>query len=195
MSPRIPGRDGRLRTNMYALLAVLLSQPPTHATLQVLRNIRPGREVEAGALGPCWADLRAASVKYTCAQLDEEFHRLFIGLGRGEVIPYGSWYLSGHLMDKPLARLRGDLAVLGIERRPENRESEDHAASLCETMALISDPVASVPRERLRMFFLDHLATWMLRFFRDMQAAPSACFYRAVGRTGEAFMQREEQTL
>jgi TorA maturation chaperone TorD len=195
MSPRIPAGNGRLRTNMYALLAVLLSQPPTHATLQLLKDIRPGREAEVGALGPCWADLRAASVKFTCGQLDEEYHRLFVGLGRGEVIPYGSWYLGGRLMDKPLARLRGDLAALGIERRSENRESEDHAASLCATMALISDPDASVPRERLRMFFHDHLATWMPRFFRDLLAAPSARFYLAVGRTGEAFMQREEQTL
>jgi TorA maturation chaperone TorD len=195
MIPRIHSSVHRLRTNMYALLAVLLAQPPTKATLRLLEDIQPGQEAEIAAPGNCWRDLREASLKYTPGQLDEEYHRLFIGLGRGEVIPYGSWYLSGRLMDKPLARLRGDLADLGIERRPGNRETEDHAAALCETMALVSGPDAPIPRERLRLFFHNHLASWMPRFFKDLQVAPSARFYRDVGRTGEAFMQREEQIL
>jgi TorA maturation chaperone TorD len=191
---RHPGND-RLRVNLYTVLAVLLARPPEDDTLRLIEDIRPGREANAADLGPCWRDLRAESLKYTTGQLDEEFHRLFIGLGCGEVIPYGSWYLTGHLMDRPLARLRGDLALLGIERRPGNKETEDHVAALCETMALLNSPDALIPRERLRLFFSNHLASWLPRFFRDLQAAPSARFYRAVGRAGEAFMKKEEEFL
>jgi len=195
MNPRRhPGND-RLRVNLYTVLAALLARPPDDETLRLIEDIQPGREADAADLGSCWRDLRAESFKYTTGQLDEEFHRLFIGLGCGEVIPYGSWYLTGHLMDRPLARLRSDLALLGIERRPGNKETEDHAAALCETMALLSSPDALIPRERLRLFFCNHLASWLPRFFRNLQAAPSARFYRAVGRTGEEFMKREEEFL
>jgi TorA maturation chaperone TorD len=195
MNARYRLGDDRLRVNLYALLAALLARPPADDTLRLIEDIQPGEAADAADLGPCWRDLRAESLKYTTGQLDEEYHRLFIGLGRGEVIPYGSWYLTGHLMDLPLARLRGDLGLLGIERRPGNPETEDHAAALCETMALLSSPDTLIPRDQLRLFFHNHLASWMPRFFRDLQAAPSARFYRAVGRTGEAVLQREEKVL
>jgi TorA maturation chaperone TorD len=192
VTPRICMENDRLRVNLYRLLAVLLARPPVDAILRLLEDVQPGALFENRALCHGWRDLRAAAAAFTPEQLDEEFHNLFIGLGRGEVVPYGSWYLIGHLMDKPLARLRGDLAVLEIERRPENRETEDHAAALCETMALISDPDAPAPRRQQQHFFNTHLAAWMPRFFKDLQAAPSAGFYRAVGRTGEAFMETEQ---
>lgn len=195
MTPPIHPGGNRLRINMYTLLAALLARPPKNITLRMLEGIHHDQEIEGTALGRCWRYLRTEASKYTSKQLDDEFHRLFIGLGRGEVVPYGSWYLVGHLMDKPLARLRGDLAALGIERRPGTRETEDHAAALCETMALISDPDTMIRREQQRLFFHNHLASWMPRFFKDLQVAPSARFYRAVGRTGEAFMQREEQCI
>lgn len=191
MRKRIIAKDNRLRPNLYALLGALLAGPPEEQTLRLLTGIVAGKDLE-GALAECWQDLCTQAIRQTRAQIDEEFHRLFIGLGRGEVVPYGSWYLTGHLMDKPLAQLRGDLAVLGIERRPESRETEDHAAALCETMALISSPDDPNSRQRQQYFYCQHLAPWMTRFFRDLQRAPSANFYRAVGRMGEAFMSEEK---
>lgn len=190
MNSLVYAEENRLRTNLYSLLATLLVRPPDEATLRLLADIKTDGKTD-GTLAQCWRELQAEASCRTPGGLDEEFHRLFIGLGRGEVIPYGSWYLSGRLMDKPLARLRGDLAKLGVERRPENRETEDHAAALCETMALISGPDAPISRERQRQFYRNHLASWMPCFFGDLQAAPSARFYRAVGRTGEAFMALE----
>jgi TorA maturation chaperone TorD len=184
-----------LRVNMYTLLAALLARAPGDATLRLIEDIQPGPEADAADLGTYWRNLRAESLKYTTGQLEDEFHYLFIGLGRGEVIPYGSWYLIGHLMDHPLARLRGDLARLGIERRPGSPETEDHVAALCESMALLSRPDTVIPRGQLQLFFHHHLASWMPRFFKDLQAARWARFYRAVGRVGEAFIQREEEII
>ena len=94
-----------------------------------------------------------------------------------------------------LARLRSDLAALGIQRRCEVRETEDHAAALCETMAIICSHPSEVGLETQKAFFSDHLKGWMDCFFKDMQQASAARFYRAVGRLGEAFLDLEKTYL
>ena len=67
--------------------------------------------------------------------MEREYFDLFIGMGRGEILPYASYYLTGFLHERPLARLRGDLIAFGIERAENNPEPEDNAATLCEIMA------------------------------------------------------------
>ena len=52
----------------------------------------------------------------TAERVEREYFNLFIGLGRGELLPYGSYYQSGFLHERPLARLREQLSRLGIER-------------------------------------------------------------------------------
>ena len=190
MNTAICREEDRLRANFYGLLAALLGGPPADETLRLLDGIQADAGVDE-PLAHCWREVQAQAAQRSVDQLEKEYQRLFIGLGRGEVVPYASWYLSGRLMDKPLARLRGDLALLGIERRPEIRETEDHVAALCETMALISGSETAVSQERRQNFYRRHLASWMPRFFADLQAAPSARFYRAVGRLGEKFIARE----
>ena len=108
--------------------------------------------------------------------------------------PYCSWYLTGFVMDKPLAVLRADLAALGFERRDDVKEPEDHAAALLETMALLAAS-AEHGVDVQRRFFDRHVATWMGTFFADLQSAESARFYRAVGRFGDRFMKFETQYL
>jgi TorA maturation chaperone TorD len=108
-------------------------------------------------------------------------------VGRGELMPYGSWYLTGFLMEQPLARLRGELSELGFARRDGVKEPEDHAAALCDVMAMISTGEDAASLDVQTGFFSRHIAPWMGRFFRDMQQAPSARFYRAVGQLGEQY--------
>jgi TorA maturation chaperone TorD len=116
---------------------------------------------------------------------------LFIGLGRGELVPYGSWYVTGFLMERPLAELRVDLKRLGMERQEDVHEPEDHVAALCETMSLLVLSGDEAPFDEQREFFSKHLAPWIGRFFGDLAAAPSAHFYRSVGLLGERFMEVE----
>jgi TorA maturation chaperone TorD len=141
-----------------------------------------------------WSALKAAAGKASmdgAAAVDEEYQELFIGLGRGELAPYGSWYITGFLMEKPLGKLRQDLAALGYERPPGVHEPEDHVAALCEVMAmLITDD--TVPFAVQRTFFETHLGSWMERFFSDLENARSACFYRSVGCLGQAFIGLEK---
>ncbi|MEJ2687436.1 MAG: molecular chaperone TorD family protein [Gammaproteobacteria bacterium] len=187
-------RDEQLRAHTYSLLALLLNAPPGAQTLELLAGI----DVDDGAQGSMagsWAMLKLAGARVGQSALDDEYHALFVGITMGEVVPYGCWYLSGVLMDKPLVRLRQDLEYLGIERRADVHEPEDHAGALCETMALLcSEPEAFTPAMQ-REFFGAHIAPWMALFFRDLQKAPSACFYQAVGRLGEAFINFERQYL
>ena len=180
-----------LRANVYSLLAALLTGPPSADLLQRLGRIEDQQESDT-EMAQAWRMIKEAGGRTDAALLDDEYHRLFIGLGRGELVPYGSWYQAGSVMDQPLARLRSDLAVLGIQRRSDVSETEDHAAALCETMALICSHPAEIGLETQKAIFSDHLNGWMDRFFKDMQRASAARFYRAVGRLGEAFLALEK---
>lgn len=173
------------RAGVYALLARLLVRPPDQALLERLCAIAPNAVADEASLAPAWAQLRLAALGADLAALDDEFHDLFIGLGRGEVVPYGSWYLTGFMMDRPLAELRRDLAVLGFERQAEVREPEDHVCALCDVMALLAGEGAAL--EVQRRFYAVHLAPWLELFFKDLQQARAAQFYRAVGLLGERF--------
>ena len=141
-----------------------------------------------------WEGLRLAAEQVRPSELDDEYHLLFIGLGRGELVPYGSWYQTGFLMERPLGVLRNDLARLGYERRPEVREPEDHVAALCEVMSQLAlDPAVSV--EEQRDFYRAHHGSWIDRFWADLEAADAAVFYKAVARLGAAFCGLERRDL
>jgi TorA maturation chaperone TorD len=183
-----------LRAHVYSLLATLLSGPPSTDLLRLLGRIEDAQESDT-EMAQAWRMIKEAGGQANAALLDDEYQQLFIGLGRGELVPYGSWYQTGSVMDQPLARLRSDLAVLGIQRRSDVRETEDHAAALCETMAIICSHPAEIALETQEAFFSDHLEGWMDRFFKDMQHASAARFYRAVGRLGEAFLTLEKTYL
>jgi TorA maturation chaperone TorD len=144
---------------------------------------------------PAWSVLRQVASQAVVGDLTDEYQELFIGVGRGELVPYGSWYLTGFMMEKPLAELRTDLARFGFERQAQSHEPEDHAAALCETMSLIIANGAEISFAQQRDFFRKHLEPWMGRFFADMAAAKSARFYRAVGILGEQFLEIERNYL
>ncbi|MGA8258828.1 MAG: molecular chaperone TorD family protein, partial [Arenicellales bacterium] len=131
----------------------------------------------------------------TVASIDDEYHALFIGIGRGEVMPYGSWYLTGFLMERPLVEIRQDLKVLGFERQENVKEPEDHAGALLEIMSLLVLDDRGVGGHEQKRFFERHLEPWIGRFFGDLQDADSANFYSAVGVLGSQFVEVEKQYL
>lgn len=187
--------EASLRGGTYSLLANLLAAPPDQATLDLLSNIDRSQEGADTLLGAAWHMLSDAAQRASPHALDHEYHALFIGLGRGELVPYGSWYMTGFLMEQPLARLRGDLARLGFERRDGVSEPEDHAAGLCDVMSMLNTEGEVAAYELQREFFERHMSPWMPRFFRDLQKAKAAGFYRAVGQLGEQFLEVEREFL
>jgi TorA maturation chaperone TorD len=156
--------------------------------LHSLRELPPGD----GLLAPAWDSLAKAAGEARPESLEDEYHALFIGLGRGELVPYASWYLTGFLMEKPLAQLRAELRDLGFTRQEGVVEPEDHAAAVCEVMAMtIMENRLSFPEQS--EFFANHLGSWLPRFFQDLEQAESAVFYAAVGGFGARLMAVEQQ--
>jgi TorA maturation chaperone TorD len=186
--------EDRMRGRVYALFGNLLSGPPDAALLELLAKAAPD-PCDDSLLAASWRMLAVAARRADFATLREEYDALFIGIGRGEVVPYGSWYLTGFLMEQPLAQLRGDLRALGIERQPGVCEPEDHVAALCDTMALLITGDEPAPLESQHAFYARHLEPWVPKFFRDLQRAASARFYRAVGQLGEQFVGVESQAF
>ncbi len=182
--------EEQLRGQTWRLLGRLLRAAPDPTTLQAIAAI----EGDDSALGRAFAALAAAARASDPAGVVEEYAALFIGLTHGELIPYGSYYLTGFLHEKPLARLRGDMARLGIGLADGVSEPEDHIAALCEMMAgLIAGDFGAVPLAAQQRFFTDHIAGWAPRFFADLAACPSAVLYRPVGAIGAAFIDIETQ--
>lgn len=194
VDPRFLADAEKSRADTYRVLARLFREAPDAELLQILSDCCT-RDVSGSDLTGAWSDLAEASRGAEPGSLDREFHALFIGLGRGEVLPYGSWYLSGFLLDKPLARLRSDLNELGIERADDVSESEDHFAAVCETMALLVDTEAGIDHAGQKIFFERHLQPWVSQFFDDVHAARNANYYRHVATLAQRFFEFEKSWL
>jgi TorA maturation chaperone TorD len=179
------------RAAEYALLSVLLVRAPNADMLARLAQLRG----DASPLGLAHAALAEAAAATTVEHAAREFFDLFIGVGRGELLPYGSYYLTGFLNERPLARLRDDLIKLGIERVEGNHEPEDHAAILCEIMAGIVGGKFAAPAGADRALFDQHLAPWIGRFFADLERADAADLYRRIGALGRLFISIESEAF
>jgi TorA maturation chaperone TorD len=183
-----------IRSDGYVLLASILSQPPSETLMRILRSLDWDEAIPPD-LGDCLRALRQAGSTYSPRTIEEEFNRLFIGLGSGEIVPYASWYREGRIQSLPLASLRSDLMALGIVRQAEKHDYEDHAAALCEIMALVCQDPGDLSLAAQAAFFQQHAAPWMFRFFEDLSSARSADFYRIVARFGRSFMKYENEYL
>jgi TorA maturation chaperone TorD len=181
------------RAGIYSVLAALLREAPTDAVLDFVGEL----EVDAANHGNellVSLNMLSLAARHSASQaLIDEYHALFIGLGRGELVPYGSWYQTGFLMEKPLGLLRADLAQLGFARSEDVHEPEDHVAALFEVMAMLIQQGVGI--ERQRRFFEAHIGSWAERFFGDLGNAGSAVFYRSVARFGHAFLAMENRYL
>jgi len=193
-TPKDPPTDeDRLRADLYNYLGVLLAAPPDDTVLGQTAGLT-GDDTE---LGQAVATLAKMARITKPANVEREFNALFIGMGRGELLPYGSYYLTGFLNEKPLALLRQDMRRHGLARSDTVFEPEDNIASLMEMMAaMIAGRFgATVSIEDQRTFFNRHIAPWAGHFFADLEAAKASVFYAPVGTLGRAFMDIETEAL
>jgi TorA maturation chaperone TorD len=185
--------EDRLRADLYNFLAALLARPPNAELIERTRALN-GDETPLGEAIAALSRV-ASTVNETAAE--REFNRLFIGLGRGEVLPYASYYMTGFLHEKPLAVLRQDMARLGIERAPNVFEPEDNIASLCEMMAglILGRFGKPAALQVQRDFFNKHLAPWAGHFFTDLERAEGSFFYAPVGAAGRKYVEIEKEAF
>jgi TorA maturation chaperone TorD len=177
------------RADLYGLLADLFYAPPSQVLIdQIAASPTEGE----GTLQQAWAELVDACSRARHETVREEYETLFIGVGKPEVILYGSYYLSGFMMEKPLAELRADLARLGIERAEEISESEDHIATLCAVMRyLIESGDESDGLAQQQSFFAAHMRKWVGDCCEAIETHPQAVFYRPVARLARVFFDVE----
>ena len=180
-----------LRAREYVLLAALLARAPSRDLLSRLAALSG----DDSPLGRAHRALAEAARQAEPDDVGHEFFDLFIGVGRGELLPYASYYLTGFLNERPLAQVRADFDAIGVERAPDNPEPEDHIAILCEVMAgLAAGEFAAEPGMQ-RRFFEHHLKPWAERFFADLENARSAGFYRAIGALGRLLIEIEAEAF
>ena len=184
--------DG-LRADVYNLLAVLLARPPKLELLDQVERL----EGDTTELGRAVHALATLAKRTTEQSAEREFNALFIGLGRGELLPFASYYVTGFLHEKPLALLRADMARLGMERSPSVYEPEDNIASLCEMMAglILGRFGAPADLTTQRDFFAVHLGPWAGHFFSDLEGASGSVLYAPVGTIGRLFMEIEREAF
>ena len=183
------------RSELYGLLALVFYAPPTSELLADLRAAATDAPAAGAFLEEPWRALVGAARELTDEAIRAEFNTLFGGMGKPEVYLYGSHFLSGFLNEKPLAKLRTDLASLGLGRDDAMSETEDHVAYLCEVMRYLiaSDDVAVANLTRQRDFFATHLQPWVNTLCDDLEGHPRARFYAAVAGLTRAFMAVEAQ--
>ena len=186
-------RDGLTteRARLFALLGRLLVAAPDARLLDALAALRGDRTT----LGEAYGALAEAAAVADTVSVEREFHDLFVGLGRGELLPFASYYLTGFLHDRPLAELRGEMLRLGLERAEGIAEPEDHIATECEVYAGLLSGSFEGGAPEAEAFFEKHLRPWAGRFFADLEKAGAARFYRAVGQLGRSAVEIEQAAL
>lgn len=174
------------RALIYRLLGRALAEPADAGFLARLAQL----DGDDGTVGTALHDVAAAARVATADAARTEYDKLFIGVARGELVPYASFYLTGFLHERPLARVRAEMQALGLARAGGRSDPEDHIASECEVMATL---IGRGDTDAQAGFFERHLAPWAGRFFTDLERAASARLFRPVGTLGRLMMDLDRQ--
>ena len=183
----------KIRSDMYLFLSGVLQREPSDNLVGEYNNL----DGDKTRIGKAFNILSDLSKKVSPSDVRNEYQNLFIGVGRGELLPFGSFYVTGFLHDKPLASIRRDLNAMGIKRGDDFKEPEDHIACLCEIMSgmIIGEYGKYFPVPEQKSFFTKHIQPWAEHFFTDLEGAKSAIFYSPVGTIGKLFMKIEEEAF
>ena len=184
------------RAEIYALLSSLFYGPPSEDLLRVIATSSViCNDERVSDLCRAWRALQQAAAQADAEAVKDEFDAAFIGTGRQPVMLYGSFYEAGFLHEKPLALLRGDLTQMGLARRGDSHESEDHLSALCDVMRLlITGDAATSPAalEVQRDFFRRHIQPWYSRLSSATISATQTVFYKHVAHLMREFFAIED---
>ncbi|MHA7229153.1 TorD/DmsD family molecular chaperone [Vibrio campbellii] len=179
-------QEQTLRTEIYLVLSALFRSAPSEEMIEFLTSLEV--EPSESAMQKAWIALQQAAKDSNREALEDEYQDLFIGIGRGEVMPFGSWHMTGAMMEKPLAEIRHDLELLGFERDENVKEPEDHIAALCEVMSMLTGEEEDLQQA----VFNKHIAPWFASFTQQLENAESASFYKPAAQLCEAFLTLEQ---
>lgn len=196
--------EDQARAEFYALLARLFADAPDASLLRAIAGaapLSPAARVDERAgendLASAWDSLRAASATIAPEAAREEFQALFVGVGRSEVSLYASHYI-GPQSGRPLAELRASLARLGLARRPESNEFEDHLSLVLETMRMLvagDGERAPAPLTEQKAFFERHVLPWTTDCCIAISTNAVANYYGRVAQCTQCFVGLERDSL
>lgn len=195
------------RQGYYDLLVSLFWKEPPSDLLAALRQgiedrMRGGRHIHP-LLGEGWAEINQFLDVLPSDRLAEtvadEYTRLFIGPQVPENHPYESYYLTGRLLDRPLAAIRSFLREIGIEKDGAYAEPEDSLAFELEVMRrlIARQRSATDHNEGIRWinyqaaFLKQHLLVWGPAAASDLASTKGAEFYRGVAKLLQGFLEFE----
>jgi TorA maturation chaperone TorD len=190
------------------LLARLYSEGPDAALLAAIASAAPLPRAAGGSgvadapgehdLASAWDALRAASLAIDEATARQEYDDLFVGVGKSEVNLHASHWLTGFMMEKPLADVRGALAGLGLARKHGTSMVEDHVAALCETMRILVAGTGNLRPAEFgvqKMFFDAHIVPWVFVCCDAISDSPLAHYYRQVAQFAKVFLALERDSF
>ena len=190
--------EDRARANFYGVMAALFADEPSRGLLRAIGEAEPLPDAPSGSLPAAWNRLVAACQVMDADAARQEYFDLFVGTGKSEINLHGSHWETGFMMEKPLVKLRDDLASLGLARRAESTMLEDHLAALCETMRLLIEGDGErkpAPVEDQAKFFETHISGWVPDLCSALKQSLLANFYRPVGEFVDIFVAVERDSF
>lgn len=182
--------EEQARAHFYALLARLFYSAPDAGLLRMIAAAGD-MEAEDDRLAAAWRELRQAARSANPERVREEYEAAFVGTGKAPVTLYSGAYSVRFTNEVPLAALRGELAALGLARRADAGEPEDHVAALFDTMRhLIAEQARGL--EEQRRFFARWIAPIVEPLCAAIETSEATDFYRCVARLTQAFLTVEQ---
>ncbi len=185
--------EDQLRADMYSFIANMIRTEPSEKLLNSVKNLSG----DSSAIGSSIKLLSKLANSMHISEIQDEYVNLFLGVGRGELLPFASYYLTGFLNDKPLSKLRDDMNKLGVVRLKEVKEPEDHISSLFDIMSgLITGNFGKIYSISEQFnFFEKHLNSWVHLLMSDIESAKTAVFYAPIGSLGKEFITIEREAF
>ena len=192
------------RAGHYALLSRLFYAAPDAALLKALGNAdASGDGIETADEAPLSVALRklaAAAAGMDAEAARAEYENVFVGIGKAEITLYASHYLRKSAPDRLLVQLREELGRLGLARKGDAQEPEDHLAALCDVMRyLIShDGIKvnpDVALQQQKQFFLAYISPCYAQFCVAVAASSQTNFYKHVATFAKVFFEIEAEAF
>ena len=184
------------RADLYGLIARLFHLPPDQALLdQIAATADQQDAADQAPLAKAWMEVVEVAKNKPAKAWQEEFDLNFISVGKPNVVLNASYYMAGHLNEKPLVNIRKALEEFGLESAEEITETEDHLSALCEVMRYLiaGDDVEISNLTNQRVFFNAHIRPWYADLCDAIEGIPEMHLYHPVVALTREFLAIEGQ--
>lgn len=185
------------RADLYGLIARFFQAPPDQDLLdQIAATADQQDAADEAPLAKVWMNVLEVAKNNPAKAWQEEFNLNFISIGKPNVVLNGSYYMAGHLNEKPLVNIRRALETFGLEAAEEITETEDHISSLCEVMRYLiaGDDVEISNLTNQRVFFNDHIRPWYDELCDVIEGIPEMHLYHPIAAITREFLAIEGQS-